>query len=87
MKLSVSQSKRTWSLRLSPETISVIENIMNDVKMDMVRSQKRSWSISEEEIFKEVLKEFLESLKTKDKARYENVVRQIELTGGGAFFA
>jgi len=65
----------------------VIENIMNDVKMEMVRSQKRNWSISEEEIFKEVLKEFLESLKTKDKARYENIVRQIELTGGGAFFA
>lgn len=60
---------------------------MNDVKMDLVRSQKRNWNVSEEEIFKEVLKEFLESLKTKDKARYENIVRQIELTGGGAFFA
>ncbi|MCL5317257.1 MAG: hypothetical protein M1503_03190 [Thaumarchaeota archaeon] len=69
------ESKRTWSLRLSPETISVIENIMSDVKMEMVRSQKRSWSISEEEIFKEVLKEFLRSLKTKDKARYENIVK------------
>ncbi|MCL4436353.1 MAG: hypothetical protein M1387_06535 [Thaumarchaeota archaeon] len=80
------ESKRTWSLRLSPETISVIENIMSDVKMEMVRSQKRSWSISEEEIFKEVLKEFLRSLKTKDKARYENIVKQIELTGGGKFF-
>ena len=84
MKLSA--GKRTWSLRLGPETIAVIENIMNDVKMDLVRSQKRNWSISEEEIFKEVLKEFLESLKTKDKARYENIVRQIELTGGGKFF-
>lgn len=82
----MSESKRTWSLRLSPETISVIENIMSDVKMEMVRSQKRSWSISEEEIFKEVLKEFLRSLKTKDKARYENIVKQIELTGGGKFF-
>lgn len=83
----MSASKRTWSLRLGPETIAVIENIMNDVKMDLVRSQKRNWNVSEEEIFKEVLKEFLESLKTKDKARYENIVRQIELTGGGAFFA
>lgn len=82
----MSANKKTWSLRLSPETISVIENIMNDVKMEMVRSQKRSWNISEEEIFKAVLKEFLERLKTKDKARYENIVRQIELTGGGKFF-
>lgn len=82
----VGKDKRTWSLRLSSETVSVIETIMLDIKMDMIKKQRGRWSVPEDEVFRAVLKEHLECIEKKDKERYQQLVKQIEETGGSGFF-
>lgn len=80
------KDKRTWSLRLASETISVIESVMLDVKMDLIKKEKGRWSVPEDEVFRAVLKEHLECIGKRDRKRYEQLVKQIQETGGSAFF-
>ncbi len=79
--------KKTWCLRLSPDTISVIESIMLDVKLDLIKKQRASgrWSVSEDEVFREILKQHLKYLKHNNFEKYKDVAQQIKEANGIAF--
>ncbi|AFU57602.1 hypothetical protein Ngar_c06590 [Candidatus Nitrososphaera gargensis Ga9.2] len=50
------------------------------------KKEKRRWSVPEDEVFRAVLKEHLECIGKRDRKRYEQLVKQIQETGGNAFF-